>query len=165
MFRPRQIRLTITKYGFLQGYKFTASLVSVTKKSLSTVKYPFLYYLKLLKQPTYKFLGTSSNNASLKNVLCSRRILIIPALKVLVLSNTRKARSFGSFDHVKIEHRFLNIADVVLFSVTWTDIVVFDWYWSASLSRELFWHHWIVQSGRLICQYCRVCSNIWIIFP
>ena len=30
----------------------------------------------------------SSDNGSLKNVLCSKCILIIPALKVLVLSNT-----------------------------------------------------------------------------
>ena len=46
MFHPRQIKLTVTKYSFLQVYKLTTFLVSLTKKSLSTIKYPFLYYLK-----------------------------------------------------------------------------------------------------------------------
>ena len=35
-----------TEYSFLHVYKLTTSLFLLTKKSPSTIKYPFLYYLK-----------------------------------------------------------------------------------------------------------------------
>ena len=44
MFRPGQIKLSY-KIQFFHVYKLTTSLVLLTKKSLYTIKYPFLYYL------------------------------------------------------------------------------------------------------------------------
>ena len=65
MLRPRQIKLTVTKHGFLHVYKPTTCLASLVSKNC------------LGKQFTNKFLGTSETNRSLKNVLCSKSILII----------------------------------------------------------------------------------------
>ena len=46
MLRPRQTKLTVTKYSFPHVYKLTVILASLTKKSTYAIKYPFLYYLQ-----------------------------------------------------------------------------------------------------------------------
>ena len=100
MIRPRQIKLAVTKYGFLHIYKLTTSLVSLKKISLYNKIPLFILSTNCLgKQFIQTFLGTSSNNGSLKNVLCSKRISIILALKVLVLLNT-----FPLFDTESSNH-------------------------------------------------------------
>ena len=75
---PRQIKLTVTKYGFLHVFNLKAYLVLLSKSFPLQENKPFLVSKNCLgKQFTYKFLGTSSVNESFKNVLCSKSILII----------------------------------------------------------------------------------------
>ena len=78
MLGPRPIKLTVTKYGFLHVYKLTTYLVSQQKLPLYN-KIPLLIVSKncLGKKFTNKFLGTSSASGGLKNVVCSKSILII----------------------------------------------------------------------------------------
>ena len=68
-------KTAVTKYGSLHVYKLTTYLVSQAR----ILKIPLFKVYKncLGKQFTYKFLRTPSTNQSLKNVLCSKSILII----------------------------------------------------------------------------------------
>ena len=93
MLCPRQINFTVTKHDFLHVYiqhiLFHQQKVSVNNKILILI----VSKKCLGKQFTDKFLGTSSTNGSLKNVLCSKSIdyrAVIPVLKVLALSNMPK---------------------------------------------------------------------------
>ena len=94
MFRPRQIRLTLTKYGFLYVYNLTAHLASLKKVSLYNKIPLFIVSTNCSgKQFTNKFLLTSSNQRKFEE--CS-------VLKGYWLScNNSCAESCSHFEHVQ----------------------------------------------------------------